>query len=220
VLLAIAVTTLALAGTGVLATPASAASKTADLSVTLTDKNAKPGHRVSYIVKVTNHGPATAKRVNIDFTTNRALTAIHYNGRCIPSTKETACLIGTLTSGHSFTTTLTGKLSKRLKKGTAVTNKVTVASDTHLSNKGNDAATDNFRIGMPKAAPVVAAPTPSANPNSKLAQVTNAATETLNVTSSFLTWSIIALSAAALWFVIGLSWHAIKRRRRPMSDPE
>jgi len=198
------------------ASPASAAKQSADLSVTLTNKTAKPGHRVSYVVKVTNHGPSSARRVNIDFTTSRTMSNIHFQvasgARCIPSTKETVCLLDTIAKGHSRTATISGVISKKLKKGDAVSNKVTVASDTHLVNTANDAATDNYRIGMKTVAPVVA-PAPSASPKSKLAKITSAATDTLNVTSNFLNWSIAVLAAAALWFAIGLTVRAVKRRR-------
>jgi hypothetical protein len=55
---------------------ASAAAKpSADLSATLTNATAKPGHRITYTIKVTNHGPSTAKQVQFDFFTSRALAS-------------------------------------------------------------------------------------------------------------------------------------------------
>jgi hypothetical protein len=202
-------------------TPANAAKATADLSATITNTTAKPGHRVYYTIKVTNHGPSTAQQVQFDFFTSRALNSPNWKnttGRCIRSTTETACLFGAMKSGQTREATISGVLAKHLKKGDAVTNKVVLGSNTHLINTANDTVTDNYRIGIK---PVVAAKpsaVPSTNAESKLSKATNIASDTLNVTRRALTWSIIALSAAALWFAIGLTLRARKRRRSPSPD--
>ena len=191
--------------------------KHADLSATLTNKTARPGHRVSYKIKVTNHGPSTAQKVQFDFSTTRSMTYVSYqisSGRCIRSPKETVCLLGTMKAGHSGTATISGVLSKKLKKGAAISNKVTVLSDTHLINTSNDVVTDDYQIGIHKTAPVPAAkPVVAATPGSKLNKITHVATDAIDVTSGALRWSEVALAAAAVWFAVGLTTQAVKRRR-------
>lgn len=210
-----------LATTVLVGAPAAAASKSADLSATITNSKAVPGHRVSYVIKVTNHGPSTAEQVQFDFFTSRALAHPDWKnptGRCIRSPTETACLFGVLKPGETKEATISGVMSKKLKKGSSVTNKVVLGSNTHLTNTANDTVTDNFRIGIKPA--VIAPPSPaaSANPNSKINQITNVASDAINVTNRALTWSIAALSAAFVWFAIGLTLRARKRRRSSSPD--
>jgi hypothetical protein len=212
-----------LVGATVIATaaPASAASSSADLSATVTNTTAKPGHRVSYVVKVTNHGPSTAKQVQFDFFTSRALGSPVWKnptGRCIRSPKETACLFGTLKAGQTKEATITGTLAKSLKKGESVTNKVVLGSNTHLTNTANDTVADNYRIGIKPVVAASPAPLASTNPASKIDKITNVATDALDASSKALTWSIVALSAAFLWFAVGLTLRARKRRRSPSPD--
>jgi Domain of unknown function DUF11 len=207
-------------GVTAMAAPAAAASSNADLSATVTNATAKPGHRVSYVIKVTNHGPATAKQVQFDFFTSRSMASPEWKnstGRCIRSPKETACLFGTLKPGQTKEATVSGIISKKLKKGATVTNKVVLGSNTHLTNTANDTVTDNYRIGI-KTAVVAPAPSPSVAPDSKLHTVTNVATDALSASSRALKWSIVALGAAAVWFAIGLTLRARKRRRSPSPD--
>ena len=204
----------------VIAAPAAAAAGTADLSVSLTNKTAKPGKRVTYTVTVTNHGPSKAEKVQIDFFTSRALSSVRWSnptGRCIRSSTETACLFGTLKAGQSSKAMISGVISKKLTKGTMVNNHVTLASNTHLTNTANDVATDNYRIGIPNViAPLLPSPTPSGP--TKLDKITNAASDAINVTNTALIWSIVALAAAAAWFGVGLTMRARKRRNSPTPD--
>jgi uncharacterized protein DUF11 len=208
-------------GTTVVGTPASAASASADLSATVTNTTAKPGHRVSYVIKITNHGPSTAEQVQFDFFTSRALASPEWKntaGRCIRSPRETACLFGPLKSGQTKEATISGVISKKLKKGDSVTNKVVLGSNTHLTHTANDTVTDNYRIGIKPVVAVAPTPLASTNPNSKIDKVTNVASDALSASSKALTWSIVALSAAVLWFAVGLTLRARKRRRSPSPE--
>ncbi len=204
----------------VVAAPAYAASST-DLSVSLTNKvDAKPGKRVAYLVTVHNSGPSTAHKVRAEFVTTTPMKSVEYTistGRCIRSPKETACLFGTLKSGQTETVTISGVMPKKLAKGTPVNNKVTVLSNTRLTNTANDVAVDNYRVGMPRtvAAPL---PKPSASPETQIMKITNAANAAIRVTHKALIISMIALTAALVWFVIGLTLKHRRRRRTTALD--
>ncbi len=207
------------AGCFALGTPSFAASS-ADLSATLTNKTAVPGHRVSYVIQVTNHGPSTAQKVQIDFFTSSPLTSVRWSnptGRCIRSSKETACLFGTLKVGQSAKATISGVISKKLKKGAPINNRVVLGSDTHLINTANDTVTDNYRIGIATVLPSPAvSPSPAAE--TKIQKITHVASKTISVTNTALVWSLVALGAAALWFGVGLTLKARKRRRNPTPE--
>jgi hypothetical protein len=202
-------------GVAAVAAPAYASSST-DLTVSLANKvDAKPGKRVSYRVTVHNAGPSTAKKVQAEFVTTAALGSVQYSistGRCIRSPKETACLFGTLKPGQTETVTISGVMPKKMAKGTSVNNKVTVLSNTHLTNTTNDVATDNYRIGMPRTV-AGTSPSPSASTESKITKITNAATAAIKVTHKALLISIAALIAAVVWFVVGLTLKHRRRRR-------
>jgi hypothetical protein len=200
--------------------PASAAVATgADLSATLTNRMAVAGERVAYVVVVTNHGPATAHRVQFDFFTSSALGSVRWSnpaGRCIRGPKETACLVGTLKPGQSARATVSGIVSKKLAKGTPINNRVVLDSDTHLINTANDTVTDNYRLGIPT---VVPSPSPSLAPaETKIEKIGHAASDTIAATHTALLWSVLTLGAAAVWFAIGLTLKARKRRDDPASD--
>lgn len=201
-------------------TPSFAASSSADLSATLANKMAVPGHRVYYVVAVTNHGPSTAKRVQIDFFTSSALGSVRWSnkaGRCIRSSKETACLFGTLKVGQTVTASISGIVSKSLKKGTAISNHVVLGSDTHLINTGNDTVTDNYRLGIPNTVPTTSVSTgPPAE--TKIDRITHVASDTISATHTALVWSIVTLGAAAIWFAVGLTLKARKRRKHPTPE--
>lgn len=206
----------------VIGSPSFASAATADLSATLTNKVTLPGHRVSYVVEVTNHGPSTAKKVQIDFFTSQALQSVEWvnpGGRCIRSPSETACLFGTMKAGTTRKATISGVIPKKAKKGAAVTNKVVLGSDTHLTNTTNDTVTDNYRIGFAAVVPTPKpSPSPSASTATKLDKITNVASDAINVTHTALTWSVVALGAAAAWFAVGLTLKARKRRGTPSQD--
>jgi uncharacterized repeat protein (TIGR01451 family) len=208
-----------LVGCFMFGTPSFAATS-ADLSATLTNKTAVPGHRVSYVVQVTNHGPSPAQKVQFDFFTSSSMSSVQWSnptGRCIRSAKETACLFGTLKAGQSAKATISGVISKSLKKGTAVNNRVVLGSDTHLTNTANDTVADNFRIGI---ATVVPPPAPSPTPSveTKIEKITHVASDTIAATNTALIWSLVALGAAALWFAVGLTLRARKRRNNPRPE--
>jgi hypothetical protein len=209
-----------LAGGTFLSAPAYAAAS-ADLTVALSNKvDAKPGKRVKYEIVVHNIGPSTAQRVQIDFFTTAPLGSVEYaisSGHCYRSSKETACLFGTIASSKSATVTISGLMPKKMAKGTAVSNKVTVASNTHLINTADDVAIDNYQIGVarPVAQPV-ASPTPSTQ-GSKLARITHAAASAISVTDKALVISLAALAAALIWFVVGLT---LRRRHRRRATPD
>ena len=208
-----------LIGCFVFGTPSYAAS-TADLSATLANKMAVPGHRVSYVVQVTDHGPSAARKVQIDFFTSSALGSVEWSnptGRCIRSPKETACLFGTLKVGESAKATISGIVAASLKKGTPISNRVVLGSDTHLVNTANDVVTDDYRIGIPTVVPTPHA-SPTAVAETKIDKITHAASDTLAVTRTALTLSLIALGAAAVWFAVGLTLRARKRRRNPAPE--
>jgi hypothetical protein len=214
-------TMVAMAVPVVFASPATASSST-DLGITLANKaDAVPGKRVSYQIVVHNAGPATARRVQIDFYTSTQLNSVQYaistaaaGGHCYRSPKETACIFGTLKAGDTQHVTISGVLPAKMAKGTTVTNKVTLASDTSLINKTNDVATDNYKIGIPRAAAAPVAASPSASPVTKLQKITTAASTAINFSHKALLVSALALGAAALWFSIGLTLRHRSRRKR------
>lgn len=193
-----------------------AVSSSADLSVAISNKtDAKAGKRVSYKIVVTNHGPSAASRVQFDFTTSAALRSIRYaisSGHCVRGTKEVVCHFGTLRKGKTGTATISGIMPKKMKTGTAVTNKVVLASTTHLTNPNNDVATDNYQLGVARPLPVVAA-SPSPNPHSKIMLIDNAASKAINFSDSALKLSLYALIAAVVWFAVGLTFRYHKRRK-------
>ena len=197
------------------------ASSSSDLSVSLANKvDAKAGHRVAYKVTVHNAGPSAADKVQAEFVTTTAMGSVQYtisSGRCIRSPKETVCLFGTLKPGQTETLTISGVIPKKLKKGTSINNKVTLLSNTHLTNTANDVAIDNYRLGMPRKVAALV-PSPSVSAESKITKITNAASAAIRVTDEMLVVSLIALGAAALWFAIGLTLRHRSRRRKSALD--
>ncbi len=196
------------------ATPAYA-SGSADLSVRLENKtDAVPGKRINYRVTVHNAGKTAASRVQIDFITSAALSSVTYsikNGHCYRSPKETACVFyAALKPGASVSATISGVMPKKLTKGAAVSNRVTLASNTHLINTVDDRASDNYRIGIPR---VLATPSASASvsSDSKLLKVTKTASRVLDYSKHALTITFFVLGAAFIWFGVGL---ALRRRAR------
>lgn len=134
------------------ALPAYASTPT-DLSVKLTNAvDAKPGKRVSYLVVVHNNGPRTARRVQIDFTTSTSMRSVEYritDGHCYRSPKETACIFyRDLKKGAAESVTISGVISKKLRKGTLVHNRVALTTATRLTHTSDDVATDDYRIGI------------------------------------------------------------------------
>jgi Domain of unknown function DUF11 len=223
-----AILLVGLAAPVVLGSPAYASSST-DLGISLANKaDAVPGKRVSYQIVVHNAGPATAQRVQIDFYTSTQLSSVEYvistaaaGGHCYRSPKETACIFGTIKAGATQHVTISGVMPAKLAKGTTITNKVTLASDTALLNKANDVATDNYRIGIARvAATPLAAASASVSPDSKLQKITSAASTAISLTHKALLASFLALGAAALWFSIGLTLRHRSRRKRAALDTD
>ncbi|HKD97106.1 MAG TPA: hypothetical protein VKB69_05815, partial [Micromonosporaceae bacterium] len=213
---------MALTGTALPASAQAAATST-DVSVQLTNAvDAQPGKRVSYQVLVHNKGPHTAKRVRIDFTTTASMKSIKYtiyNGHCHRAPRETTCVFyASLKSGASKAVTISGVISKKLKKGTPVTNRVRVTSGTHLTNVADDVATDNYRIGIPRVAAALPAPTPSERPGSKLLKINDATARVFGYGQSAVKLTFLVLAAAALWFALGLTLRHRKRRREDWEE--
>lgn len=210
--------------TGMAFAPAPAyASSSADLTVTLANKvDAKPGRRVSYQVVVRNKGPATAAGVRIDFTTSATLRSVTYRaskGRCHRSPRETVCTFGRIGAGTTATATISGIVPKKLRKGTPVINRVTVASNTRLVNPADDVATDNYRIGVPRAAPPVT-PSPAPSGGDKIAAVTSAASKMLDYSRKAAVVTFAVLGASIAWFAIGLTLRRRTRARRAFTDTD
>ena len=200
-----------------------AAATSTDVSVQLTNAvDAQPGKRVSYQVLVHNKGPHTAKRVRIDFTTTASMKSIKYtiyNGHCHRAPRETTCVFyASLKSGASKAVTISGVISKKLKKGTPVTNRVRVTSGTHLTNVADDVATDNYRIGIPRVAAALPAPTPSERTGSKLLKINDATARVFGYGQSAVKLTFLVLGAAALWFALGLTLRHRKRRREDWEE--
>jgi uncharacterized repeat protein (TIGR01451 family) len=209
-----------LAGSLFVAAPAYAASRT-DLTVSLTNKiDAVAGKRVTYHVVVTNNGPSKAKGVEITFVTSAKLRSVKYkisNGHCTRGAKKIPChWYSSLAKGKSFTLTISGVMPKKMATGTSVTNSVVVDSRTKRVDTGNDKATDNYRLGVPRVIAPVLAPSPSINPSGNLAKFTNTAAKVADYSSHVMLWSFIILGAAAIWFVIGLALH----HRRRVADAD
>ncbi len=204
------------------AVPAYASTPT-DLTVKLTNAvDAKPGKRVSYLVVVHNNGPKTARRVKIDFTTSTSMRKIQYritHGHCYRSPKETTCVFyRDLKKGASESVTISGVISKKLKKGTLVRNRVRLTAATRLTHRSDDVATDNYRIGIPR---VVATPTPPPappNPKSKIMQIHDATATVFGLGHSALVVTWAAVGATVLWFALGLTLHRWRRRNERWED--
>jgi uncharacterized repeat protein (TIGR01451 family) len=209
-----------LAGSLLVATPSYAASTT-DLTVTLANRvDAVAGKRVTYRIVVTNAGPSKAKGVEITFVTSAKLRSVKYkisNGHCNRGQKKVPChWYASLAKGKSFTVSISGVMPKKMAKGTAVTNSVAVDSRTKRVNTGNDKATDNYRLGVPRDTAPVLIPSPSINPSGNLAKFTKAAAKVADYSSDIMLWTFIVLGAAAIWFVIGLALH----HRRRVADAD
>jgi len=209
-----------LAGSLLAAAPAYAASTT-DLTVKLTNSvDAVAGKRVTYRVVVTNRGPSKAKGVMITFVTSAKLGSVRYkisNGQCFLSPKKVHCHeYPSLAKGKSFTVSISGVMPKKMAEGAAVTNSVVVDSRTKRVHTGNDKATDNYRLGVPRVTAPVLVPSPSINPSGKLAKFTNTAAKVADYSSHVMLWTFIVLGAAAIWFVIGLALH----HRRRVADAD
>jgi len=209
-----------LAGSLFAAAPAYAASTT-DLTVSLTNSvDAVAGKRVTYRVVVTNRGPSKAKGVMITFVTSAKLRSVKYkisNGHCFLGPKKVHChRYASLAKGKSFTVSISGVMPKKMAKGTAVTNSVVVDSRTKRVNTGNDKATDNYRLGVPRVTAPVVIPSPSINPSGNLAKFTNTAAKVADYSTHIMYWTFIVLGAAAIWFAIGLALH----HRRRVADAD
>lgn len=204
---------------GLISAPAYAASGT-DLVVGLSNKtDAKAGKRVSYTITIKNDGPSKARQVKVKFQTSAALRRIKYkikNGYCDRSPKQIRCFISSIKKGKTAVVTLSGIMPKKIKKGTPVTNKVSVTSHTHLLNRANDVATDNYQMGVPRTAPAAPAPAPS-SPN-KIKQASNAAAKVFSFSESAVGITYVVLGAGVLWFVVGLSIRKISRIRRGVTN--
>ncbi len=204
------------------AIPAYASTPT-DLSVKLTNAvDAVPGKRVSYLVVVHNNGPKTAQRVQVDFTTTTSMKSVEYkikNGHCYRSPRETACIFYSgLKKDASASVTISGVISKKLKKGTPVHNRVTLTAGTRLTHTTDDAATDDYRIGIPR---VVATPTPAptpTKPQSKITQIHDAAESVFGFGHSALVATWAAVGATVLWFGLGLTLRRRHRRQERWVD--
>lgn len=198
-----------------LSSPAYAASGT-DLQVSLRNK-AEPvaGKKISYVISIKNAGPAQADHVEIEFKTTAALDKITYSiddGHCYRSPTQVECLMYVIKKGKTSTATITGVMPKKIAKGTAVTNTVTITSHTKLIKTADDAASDNYVYGMPKT-PLVS-PSASASPVTTIDKATNAAAKVFSFSRSAVTITYIVLGAGILWFIIGLTLRKVSRVRR------
>jgi Domain of unknown function DUF11 len=204
---------------GLISAPAYAASGS-DLVVGLSNKtDAKAGKRVSYTVTIKNEGPSKARQVKLKFKTSAALRRIKYKikgGYCNRSPKKIECFISSIKKGKTAVVTLSGIMPKKIKKGTPVTNKVTVTSHTHLLNRANDVATDNYQMGISRA--VVVAPTPTPSSPNKIDQANSAAAKVFSFSESAVVITYVVLGAGLLWFIVGLSIRKISRIRRGVTN--
>ncbi len=190
------------------------ASSGADLVASLANQvDAKAGRRVAYTITVKNNGPAAAKHVKIKFTTSTALSKIKYkiaSGGCHRHSKEVVCEVRRIKPGATLVATVSGVMPKKIKTGAAVSNKVTLASTTKLVNRGDDVATDDYRLGVPRTP--VAASSPAAP--DKISRAAGMVATAFSISRSAVVVTIIALIGSALWFVIGLTARAAANRSR------
>jgi Domain of unknown function DUF11 len=208
---------LALALPAALVAPAAPAfaAGTADLVVSLSSDPAAPraGKPVSYRVEVHNRGPATAAKVQIDFTTSAALSAPSWRvstGRCLRSPAETACLFGTMAAGASARATISGVMPGDLAPGTLVHNSVTVASDTPLADPGH--AVTHADYTTPGGSPSAAAPSGPGSAAARPPASAAAAPARPAAGGSGPLW--IAVGATGLVLAIGLLALLLRPRRR------
>jgi hypothetical protein len=153
--------------------------------------------------------------VEIKFKTSTALRKIKYtigSGYCSRSSKRINCFVSSIKNGRTVTATLSGIMPKKIKKGTPVTNKVTVTSRTHLLNTANDTANDNYQMGVPRVAPVVPSPSPSSG--NKIVKAENAAAKVFSFSKGAVGITVVVFCAGVAWFVIGLTLRKISRARR------
>jgi hypothetical protein len=201
-----------------IAAPAQAASKSTDLSVTLTNApDAGPGEKITYTIVVHNNGGHAARQVRIVFKTTAALRQLKHKtskGYCYRSPKKSiTCLFGTIKIYKSASVKLTGVMPTKLKKGDPVTNTVTVTSSTKLIKRDNDKASDNYQIGIPRVPkPVVSASAPN-----KIQEFNTATQKVFNLSQGAVVATWVVLGAAVLWFIIGLTWRHRSRARRGIS---
>ena len=201
-----------------IAAPAQAASKSTDLRVTLVNKpDAGPGEKITYTIVVHNDGGHAARQVRIDFKTSTGLRQLKYKnskGRCYRTSKAIRCLFGTIPVDKSARVKLTGLMPTTLKKGDPVTNTVTVTSSTKLVKRANDTASDNYQIGIPRGVPQ---PVVSASAPNKIQEFNTATQKVFNLSQGAVLVTWVALGAAVLWFIIGLTWRHRSRARRGIS---
>ncbi len=163
-----ALLTCAVAATVAPGTPAWAATKTTlVVSVAAAPQPPLPGKAVTYTVAVHNSGQVKAAGVQLELTTNAAMsdiTAKVGGGRCYRSALETVCNVGTVNPGATATATVTGALPKdaALHSTTWVT--AVVTSTTPLTAPGRDMLV--YPLGGPPPQPTppasaAAAPAPS-----------------------------------------------------------
>jgi hypothetical protein len=95
-----------------------------------------------------------------------------------------------------------------------------VTSTTHLTNRANDVANDNYRVGVPRvtAPDVVTAATPK--PGSKLLKINDATARVFDYSQGALKITLLVLACAAAWFALGLTLRRHKNRRYEYEDVE
>ncbi len=145
---------------GLTSTPAAAATPaTLAATIAVLPQPPQPGKAVTYTVTIRNVGTVRAARVQLELTTDAALTGVSYRtsaGRCYRGDVETACLLGTLAPNASVTAKISGRLPAAAPLHQPVTVTATLASDTPL------AGSPIVKLVYPLGGPVTLPPRPSA----------------------------------------------------------
>jgi uncharacterized repeat protein (TIGR01451 family) len=109
----------------------------ADVSITKTGPtSSSPGQNVTYVITVTNGGPASAGGVTVDDPTPFGLNFVSNTGAC---TSAFPCSLGTMTPGQTATINATFSIPANFA-GSSVTNTATVASGASDPSSGNNTA--------------------------------------------------------------------------------
>ncbi|MWA00003.1 hypothetical protein F8568_006360 [Actinomadura sp. LD22] len=137
--------------------PVARVARTADLAIAKTaPATARSGAPISYVLRVSNRGPATAEDVFVRASGPvRLLTG---NAACIPEERGFVCGVGALRPGETRTLRFRVLPAGNVRAGKVLTFASRVTSSTTDPNPRNNSATVRTRITAKKAAPKKKAP--------------------------------------------------------------
>jgi uncharacterized repeat protein (TIGR01451 family) len=140
----------------------------ADVSISKADSvdPVDPGQSYSYGLVVANTGPADATNVAVTDSVPAPLSVDSVadgGGSCSTVGNDVSCSLGTLTSGSTWTITISVTVDPSHSGGT-ISNTVTVTADQNDPDVGNNSATQDTTVTPPRSADVSLTKTDSADP--------------------------------------------------------